>query len=130
MGFLLRHGEKIAISLVGLIALWLIYKTTSLPRLADQFQAPKLQEEIRQTSSAVRDATWPEKGSESAGEVRPYEPIEAKADNTVADRSLQDFAPRLRYNDRRADRPPHRSGAVERGRCPCQWRFGSVCIYR
>ena len=82
-GLMLRHGEKIAISLVGVIALWLIYKSMSLPHLADQYQAPKLQDEIRQTSSAVRDATWPDKGSELATEVRPYEPINAKADEPV-----------------------------------------------
>ena len=59
-GLLLLHGEKIAISLVGVVALLLIYKTTSLPRLEDKFQATKLQDEISQTSAAVRNATWPD----------------------------------------------------------------------
>ena len=58
---LLRHGEKAAIALVGLVALWFVYKTTALPRLEDKFQAAKLHEEISQTSSAVRDAQWPER---------------------------------------------------------------------
>ncbi len=82
-GLLLLHGEKIAISLVGLIALLLIYKTTSLPRLEDKFQAAKLREEINQTSSAVRDAQWPEPTSELATEVRPFKPIGEKADKAV-----------------------------------------------
>ena len=82
-GLMLRHGEKIAISLVGVVALWLIYKSMSLPHLADQYQAPKLQDEIRQTSSAVRDATWPDKGSELASEVRDFQPILTKADEPV-----------------------------------------------
>ena len=83
-GFLLLHGEKIAISLVGLVALWLIYKTTSLPRLEDKYQAAKLQDEIRQTTAAVRDTQWPEPNSEQASEVRPAKPIDAKAENLVS----------------------------------------------
>ena len=82
-GFLLLHGEKIAMTLVGLAALCLIYKTTSLPRLDDKFQAAKLQEEIRQTTAAVQDTKWPEPNSELAAEVRPAKPIDAKADNSV-----------------------------------------------
>lgn len=79
-GLLLLHGEKIAISLVGLIALWMIYKATSLPRLEDKYQASKLQDQIRETSSAVKNAPWPEASSELAAEVRVAQPIDAKAD--------------------------------------------------
>src|SRR5215211_389089 len=83
-GFMLLHGEKLAISIVGLLALWLIYKSTSLPRLEDKYQAPKLREEINQTSAAVRDAQWPDAGSELAAEVRPFQPIDEKADTPVS----------------------------------------------
>ena len=82
-GFMLLHGEKIAISLVGLVALWLIYKTTSLPHLEDKYQATKLRDEINQTSSAVRDSQWPDPTSELAAEVRPAVPVNQKADVPV-----------------------------------------------
>jgi hypothetical protein len=62
-GIFLLHGEKIAIGVVGLLALWLVYKATSLPHLEDKYQANKLREEINQTSAKVRDAQWPEPGN-------------------------------------------------------------------
>ncbi|HEX4415047.1 MAG TPA: hypothetical protein VH107_15530 [Lacipirellulaceae bacterium] len=82
-GLLLQHGEKAAIALVGFIALWLIYKTTTLPRLEEKFKAAKLHSEITETSSAVQNAQWPEPGSEQASEVRPFTPITEKADISV-----------------------------------------------
>lgn len=81
---LLQHGEKIAITLVGVAALFLVYKTTSLPRLKDELQAPKLQEQISQTSSAVRNATWPDKTDAAlAGEVREATGFGVKEDKGV-----------------------------------------------
>ena len=38
-GLVLRHGEKVVIALVGFVALWLVYKSTSLPKLEPDFQA-------------------------------------------------------------------------------------------
>lgn len=67
---LLQHGEKVVIALVGVVALFLVYKTMSLPRLKEELQASKLQEQISQTSSAVRNATWPDKTDAAlAGQV-------------------------------------------------------------
>jgi hypothetical protein len=80
---LLQHGEKAAIALVGLVALWLIYKTTALPRLEDKYKAGKLHDEISQTSAAVRDAQWPEAGSELAAEVHSAAPVDVKADAPI-----------------------------------------------
>jgi len=51
VSLLLLHGEKIAIALVAAAALWFVYKSWSLPRLGDNFQADKLQTEITQTTN-------------------------------------------------------------------------------
>jgi hypothetical protein len=83
-GLLLQHGEKAAIAIVGCVALWLIYKTTSLPRLEEKYKAAKLHSEITETSSAVQNAQWPEPGTEQANEVRPFVPINEKADTSVS----------------------------------------------
>jgi hypothetical protein len=82
-GFFLLHGEKLAIGIVGLLALFLIYKTTSLPHLEDKYQANKLRDEISQTSSAVQQAAWPEPTSEQASEVRVFKPLTQTADAPV-----------------------------------------------
>ena len=82
-GLVLRHGEKVVIALVGFVALWLVYKSTSLPKLEADFQAEKLAAKISQTNLAVNDAKWPEPTSELAKEVYRAQPIDAKADNTV-----------------------------------------------
>jgi len=90
-GLFLQHGEKIVIALVGLAAVFLVYKATSLPRLKDEFQASKLQEQISQTSSAVRNATWPDPKNdpELFAEVKEAQPVDVK--QTVAVNS-QSFA--------------------------------------
>ncbi len=84
---LLQHGEKAAIALVGLVALWLVYKATDLPRLEDKYKPAKLHEEISQTSSAVANAQWPDADSELAGEVKEAAPIGAKTDAPVDPKS-------------------------------------------
>ena len=38
-GLLLQHGEKAAIGVFGFVALWLVYKTTALPRLGRKIQS-------------------------------------------------------------------------------------------
>jgi hypothetical protein len=58
-GLFLMHGEKVAIAVVGLLVLWFIYSSMSLPRLEDNRQAADLQSEIQLTNSAVADAKWP-----------------------------------------------------------------------
>ncbi|MCI0332952.1 MAG: hypothetical protein L0228_06985 [Planctomycetes bacterium] len=85
-GLVLRHGEKVAIVVFGLLALWFAYSSLRLPRLQDQYQASKLQESVTQTTAAVQGATWPEPGSELAPEVRPWEPIDKKAGIRVQDK--------------------------------------------
>lgn len=82
-GLFLLHGEKIAITLVGLLALWFVYSSLSLPKLEDRYQADKLQLEITQTNTAVEESRWPEPGSEVAAEVRIFKPITKSADMTV-----------------------------------------------
>ncbi len=93
VGLLLQHGEKAAITIVGLIALYLVYKTTSLPRLEEKYKAPKLHSEITETSNAVQSAQWPDATSEQIKEVRIATPINEKADvavNSEAYESLDD----------------------------------------
>ena len=58
-GLFLLHGEKMAIAVVGLLVLWFIYSSISLPRLEENRQASNLQSEIQLTNSAVADAKWP-----------------------------------------------------------------------
>ncbi len=43
VSLLLLHGEKIAIGIVGLVALWFVYRSLKVDKLDDEFQADKLQ---------------------------------------------------------------------------------------
>jgi hypothetical protein len=74
-GMFLLHGEKIAIVLVGLAALWFVYSSLQLPKLEDNRQATDLQNEITQTNNVVKESQWPEPSSEQATEVRIFEPV-------------------------------------------------------
>lgn len=58
-GLVLLHGEKVAIAAVAVATLWFIYSSMSLPTLAPEQQADKLQAQIRQTNLAVEQAQWP-----------------------------------------------------------------------
>jgi hypothetical protein len=55
---LLLHGEKIAIGIVGVVALWFIYRSFKVDKLPDNFQADKLANEITQTSTEIQSYTW------------------------------------------------------------------------
>ena len=57
-GFLLLHGEKIAIGIVGFFALWIVYKSFNLPKLDDKHQADALRDEITRTSNDLKGFTW------------------------------------------------------------------------
>lgn len=92
-GLVLRHGEKVAIALVGLAALWLMYKSASLPKLEDKYQASELHKLISQTTNAVQSATWPDPNSEAANEVYAAKPIDAKADTQVDPKLYQPQLP-------------------------------------
>jgi len=82
-GLALRHGEKILISVVGLLALWFVYSSLKLPRLEEQYQADKLQSQITETNRAIQESSWPDADNEAAPEVRPYKPIEQKLNAPV-----------------------------------------------
>lgn len=82
-GLALRHGEKVVILVVGVLAAWLAMKSFSMPRLEDKFQASKLHEAITQTNTAVQSATWPSPTDEAAKEVYSAQAIDAKADALV-----------------------------------------------
>jgi hypothetical protein len=56
VSILLLHGEKIAIGVVAIVALWFIYKAIYLPRLGSDFQADKLQSEITRTNSEIKNS--------------------------------------------------------------------------
>jgi len=79
-GLALRHGEKILITIVGLLALWFVYSSLKLPRLEDQYQAAKLQSQINETNLAITGSTWPE---DDSTEVRRYKPVEKKGTFSV-----------------------------------------------
>lgn len=82
-GFLLLHGEKIAMGVVAAVALWFVYKSLKVPRLDDQYQAPRLQSEISQTSAQIKDFTWTEAVDKYPDKVKKAEPIAAKSDLIV-----------------------------------------------
>jgi hypothetical protein len=82
-GLLLLHGEKIVIAVVGLLALWFVYSSLSLPRLEARYQASRLQEEINQTTATVRNAEWPSPDSEQADQVRHAKELAKSAEPVV-----------------------------------------------
>jgi hypothetical protein len=77
VSLLLLHGEKIAIGIVGAIALWFIYKSWSLPHLGDNFQAEKLQSEITQTTNEIKGYTWDTAVKDHPDKVKTRKPIAA-----------------------------------------------------
>lgn len=82
-GLLLRHGEKAAIGIVALVALYVIYTTMSLPRLDEKLKADKLHQAISETKAAVERQAWPDPTSEQASEVMPAKPLGEKADAPI-----------------------------------------------
>jgi hypothetical protein len=82
-GFLLVHGEKIAIVLVAAIAVWFVYKSWKLPRLDEKYQAAKLQSEISQSSNVIKQFAWETGVKEHPDKVKLAVPIEAKTDFNV-----------------------------------------------
>jgi hypothetical protein len=88
-GLLFLHGEKLAIAFAGLLGMWFIYSSLKLPKLGDDFQAAKLQEEISRTNLTVQESKWPEGNSELAAEVRTFKPI---AKNANVDVKSGDYA--------------------------------------
>jgi hypothetical protein len=74
-GFFLLHGEKIAILLFGGLALFFIWKSLSLPRLDDDYQADKLQSAVTATNTAVTQSRWPDADSPNLADVREFKPI-------------------------------------------------------
>src|SRR6476620_7041945 len=82
-GLFLLHGEKLAIAVVGLIALMFVYKAYKVPRLDDKYQAPKLQTEITQAKALLTDFNWQVATKDFPDKVKKSEPIAAKDDLNV-----------------------------------------------
>src|SRR4051794_525265 len=82
-GFLLLHGEKIGIGLIGLVALWFIYKSTKLEHLDEKHQAAELRNEITQTSTEINQYSWATALEKAPDKVKLKRPIEAKGDFNV-----------------------------------------------
>ncbi len=80
VSLLLLHGEKVAIGLVGVIALWFIYKSLGLPRLGSDYQADKLESEITQTSNAIKESSWDKVVADQPDKVKKVQPIADKGD--------------------------------------------------
>jgi hypothetical protein len=83
VSILLLHGEKIAIGVVAVVALWFIYKAMYVPRLSSDFQADKLQSEITRTNSEIKDFTWDKAVADHPDKVKKAQKIEDKADMSV-----------------------------------------------
>ena len=58
-GLALLHGEKLAMGLVALVALYFIYSSLQLPTLGDDRQADDLTKVINDTKTAVDNSQWP-----------------------------------------------------------------------
>jgi hypothetical protein len=83
VSMLLLHGEKIAIGIVAVVALWFIYRSFNLPRLGSDFQADRLQNEISQTNTAINGFTWDRAVSEDSDKVKKAKTITAKGEMSV-----------------------------------------------
>src|SRR3954451_10909933 len=88
-GFLLLHGEKIGIGLIGLVALWFIYKSTKLEHLDDKHQAAELRNEITQTSTEISQYSWATALEKAPDKVKLKRPIEAKAISTLKSTAIE-----------------------------------------
>lgn len=86
---LLLHGEKVAIAVVGLLALWFVYDSFTLPKLEPQYQASNLREQINQTNLELQRAEWPSPDSELASEVRYAQPIAQAVANEVNSKAYE-----------------------------------------
>src|SRR3954452_16767146 len=80
---LLLHGEKIAIGVVAVVALWFIYRSFNLPRLGSDFQADKLQSEITRTNGDISAYTWDRALTDNPDKVKKSKPIAAKGDMSI-----------------------------------------------
>src|SRR6476620_622304 len=87
---LLLHGEKIAIGLVAVVALWIVYSALKLPRLDNKFQADKLQNEITQTTREIKDYTRDNAATEHPDKIKKAQAISYKGDMTV---TVKDYVP-------------------------------------
>jgi hypothetical protein len=96
-GILLLHGEKISIALVGAVALFIVYKSWSLPKLGDDFQADKLKKEISQTTSAIHDFSWATGIKEFPDKVKVAKPIDVKNDLNVKPDDYVNIDPKGRH---------------------------------
>src|SRR3954453_17925414 len=82
-GFLLLHGEKIGIGLIGLVSLWFIYKSTKLEHLDDKHQAAELSKEITKTNTEISQYTWDMAAEKNPGQIKKVVPIAANGDFNV-----------------------------------------------
>jgi hypothetical protein len=90
VSLLLLHGEKIAIGLVGLVAILIVYKSLKVEKLGDDHQADKLQSEISRTSSEVKEFTWDKAVTEHPDKVKKRQPITVEGEMNVP---VKDYVP-------------------------------------
>src|SRR6188472_211873 len=90
VSLLLLHGEKIAIGVVGLVALWFVYKSLKIDKLDDKFQADKLQSEITQTSTEIKDYTWDKAAADDPKNVKKFQATTATKDLSI---KFEDYVP-------------------------------------
>src|SRR5262245_12822841 len=83
-GLMLLHGEKLAMGLVALVALYFIYSSLQLPSLDDTRQSDDLQREITQTRSAVEQSQWPANPGDPGSEVvKQFQPVSQSDDFSI-----------------------------------------------
>src|SRR5215212_8262988 len=90
VSMLLLHGEKIVIGIVGLVALWFVYRSLKVDKLPDSFQADKLTSEITQTSTEINSFNWEKALTDHPDKVKKAQPITATGEMTV---KIDDYVP-------------------------------------
>src|SRR5688572_13083023 len=84
-GLALLHGEKVAMALVAVLALWFIYSSLQLPTLGEDKQADDLTRVINDTDNAVKQSQWPASPDDPGAEVvKVFKPV-AKTENFIVE---------------------------------------------
>lgn len=75
------HCEKVVFGLVSMLTMLILYKSITLPRLAEEFQAAALQDSILQTKNAIANYQWDD--AVATGHVKQFHSVALVSDLIV-----------------------------------------------
>lgn len=81
-GLLLKHGEKVGIAVIALVAAYIVYSSLSLQPLSADYEASDLGAKISNTTSTVNARTWADALRDNKEVIRVPKPL-AKREFTV-----------------------------------------------